>query len=123
MKGPAGKKTFDAWIKSLIETYNNAHKLGISGIGTDDKYTMISFLNAVRRTHDTFYSSWITEVEKDRKKSFIELVVRFEDFVRSAGSNAVYAAFGNKNSESSSGGRNDKKKPIVERKGNERGKV
>ncbi|KAL3704338.1 hypothetical protein TMatcc_010029 [Talaromyces marneffei ATCC 18224] len=89
--GPAGKKQFNAWIKSWIETYNRARQYQLPGIGSDEKFAMMEFMHTIRRVNETFYSTWYEAVSNDREKSFIELVTKFEDFTRAERGTSVYA--------------------------------
>uniref|UniRef100_A0A093UNR6 Retrovirus-related Pol polyprotein from transposon TNT 1-94 n=2 Tax=Talaromyces marneffei PM1 TaxID=1077442 RepID=A0A093UNR6_TALMA len=98
--GPAGKKQFNAWIKSWIETYNRARQYQLPGIGSDEKFAMMEFMHTIRRVNETFYSTWYEAVSNDREKSFIELVTKFEDFTRAERGTSVYATLGGNNANS-----------------------
>ncbi|EEA24997.1 hypothetical protein TMatcc_008097 [Talaromyces marneffei ATCC 18224] len=89
--GPDGKRQFNAWIRSWIETYNRARQYQLPGIGSDEKYAMIDFLLAIRHTHEIFYSTWLEAVINNREKSFIKLITKFEDFTKSERGRSIYA--------------------------------
>ena len=67
---------------------------------------MIEFIHTIQQSHNIFYSTQYKAIYNDHKKSFVELITKFEDFTKSKHGRSTYTTFRGNNTNSNKSNKN-----------------